>query len=397
MKNSARPLNRREFLRLAGIGAAGLVAASCAPAPAAPAPAATQAAATQPTQPAQPTQPPAAPKVGGQLNIIGWEGYDNPTAFKSFYDKTGVVPNATYIGSNDEVLTKYRAGGPGVYDVGDINSRYIQPMVEQGMLMPLDESRIPNLADLYPAFKDIGFGRVDGKLYAVPAFFGFDVITYNADKVPEPKTWDFYKEEPYKGKYAFYDNPAGQMLLWGMLAGVGTDGTKWTKEDLEKVKLVGKDVLKNAALITKSYGEAKDLLVRGDINSVYYSWEAVAAWGQKEGVKLANTLPPGPAKAWVDAYFIPTGAKNVDTAYAWINQAISPEALAVMGPGVETLVSNQKASALMDPKHVEGMGYAGINEKIKNAIFTVLPKKDAQAPNITLDEFYKAYDEIKAG
>lgn len=386
MKNPNGGINRREFLHLVGLGAAGLVAASCAP------PAAPTGPAAQPT-----TAAPAANKIGGQLNIITWEGYDNPTAFKPFYDKYGVVPNATYIGSNDEVLTKYRAGGSGIYDVGDINSRYIGPMVQQGMLMPLDESRIPNLADLYPAFKEIDFGRVDGKMYAVPGFFGFDVITYNADKAPEPTTWDFYKQEPFKGKYAFYDNPAGQMLLWGMLVGVGTDGTKWTEDDLEKVKVLGKDVLKNAALITKSYGECKDLLVRGDILAVYYSWEAVAAWGRKEGVNLANTLPPGPAKAWVDCYFILNGAKNIDTAYAWIDQAISPEAQAVMGPGVETLVSNQKSSALMDPNHVKGMGYAGINDKIKNAIFTVLPEKDAQAPHVSLDEFYKAYDEIKAG
>lgn len=381
-------VNRREFLRVAGLTTLGLFLTQCAP---------TTPTTQAPTTSAPATAPTAAPQTGGQLNIITWEGYDDPVAFKPFYDKSGVVPNTTYIGSNDEVLTKYKAGGAGSYDCGDINSRYIQPMVEQGMIIALDESKLPNLADIYPAFWDISFARQDGKLYAAPAFFGFDVITYNADEVPEPKTWDFYKEEPYKGKYGMIDNPAGQMLLWGMLVGVGADGTKWTQEDLEKVKALGMDVVKNAALIAKSYGEMKDLLVRGDINSVYYSWEAVAAWGQEEGANLQNTLPAGPAKAWADCYFIMNGAKNLDAAYGWVNHAISPEAMAVMGQRVSSLVANSKAVELMDPAHVEAMGYDGLNERIKQATFSVLPEKEATAPYITLDEFYKAYEEIKAG
>jgi spermidine/putrescine transport system substrate-binding protein len=392
-----RPLSRREFIRIAGLGAVGLAATQCAPLPAPSAPPAPTSApaAAAPSTAASAAAP--AGKVGGQLNIMTWQGYDDPKAFKPLYDQYGIVPNSTYIGSNDEVLTKYQAGGAGAYDVGDINSRYIKPMVEQNMLMALDESRLPNLADLYPAFKDIDPGRVNGKLYALPGFFGFDVITYNADKVPEPTSWDFYKQDPYKGHYAFYDNSAGQLLLWGLITGVGTDATKWTADDLAKVKALGMDIHKNAATVSKSYGDCKDMLVRGDITSVFYSWEAVAVWGQQEHVNLKNTRPAGPGKAWIDCYFIFNGAKNPDTAYAWLNYAISPTCMSIMGPGVSSLVSNSKAAGLMDPTVAQAMGYDGINDRIKSAVLTVMPNKEAQAPYISLDDFSKAYDEIMAG
>jgi len=64
--------------------------------------------------------PATAQKLGGQLNYLGWEGYDEPEAFKPMTDQ-GVVFNRTYIGNNDELIAKLRAGGAGTYDVGNIN------------------------------------------------------------------------------------------------------------------------------------------------------------------------------------------------------------------------------------------------------------------------------------
>jgi hypothetical protein len=40
------------------------------------------------------------------------------------------------------------------------------------------------------------------------------------------------------------------------------------------------------------------------------------------------------------------------------------------------------------------LGWPNVNELIKNAPLSVLPDPDAQPPNVTVDEMYKAYDEI---
>jgi spermidine/putrescine-binding protein len=128
-------MRKRLFLIVSLMFIISLIVAACAPA-ATPPPAPEKTQAPEPVK----TEAPAA-QVGGQLNILGWEGYDDPTVFKPFYDENKVVPNSTYIGNNDEVISKYKAGGPGVYDIGNINSRYLTPMIEQGMLMPLDNPR----------------------------------------------------------------------------------------------------------------------------------------------------------------------------------------------------------------------------------------------------------------
>jgi spermidine/putrescine transport system substrate-binding protein len=336
-------------------------------------------------------------EIGGQINILGWEGYDDPDVFAPFYEATGVVPNSTYIGNNDEVISKYKAGGPGVYDIGNINSRYLDAMIKQGMLMPLDESRLPNMAELFPAWDEIQFGRgEDGELYAVPAYFGFSGLCWRADMVPEPD-WDFWKQDEYKGKYAVTTNSLASMYMWGMLTGNGQDASKWTQEDLEEIKAYGLAQWQDAATTAASLGEQIDLLVRGDAVVTTDCFGYIANEAQKQGVDVGSVTPQEPAvKVWIDAYFILTGAQNIDAAYEWINYAISPEAQAQLAENLGTAVSNVRAYDLMDDELKAQLEFDTLNGSIRNAELNVLPDPDAEPPNVSLDDLYKAFDEIRA-
>jgi spermidine/putrescine-binding protein len=106
--------------------------------------------------------------------------------------------------------------------------------------------------------------------------------------------------------------------------------------------------------------------------------------------------PAGPVKATVDIYFIFAGAPNLDTAYSWLNYAISAEALAIMGTAYDSAVTNMKAYDLMTPEVRMKLGYETINDTVNLADFNVLPDPDAKAPNVTLDEIFAAFEEIKA-
>jgi spermidine/putrescine transport system substrate-binding protein len=396
--SEVNPMRSKMILISSVIFIIALIATACTPtaAPTA-APAATKPPEAAKTEAPAATQAPAAGKVGGQLNILGWEGYDDPAIFKPFYDENSVVPNSTYIGNNDEVISKYKAGGPGVYDIGDINSRYLKPMIAQGMLMPLDESKIPNLKKIFPAFVDTNFGRGDdGKLYAVPAYVGFSGICYRADLVPEPQDWNYWKQDPWKQKYAVTTNPLASMYVWAMTLGKGQDASKWTQKDLDEIKAYGMEQWKGAKTTASSIGEQTDLLVRGDVTTTNDCFDFPANQAIKQGVDVKVVYPKGPKKIWVDAYFILNGAKNIDTAYAWINYALSDEAMAKLGKSLGTSVSNQDSYKLMDADLVKMLGFQGLNDLIKGAEYNVLPDPSAQPPYVTLDQVYKAFDEIKA-
>jgi spermidine/putrescine-binding protein len=332
--------------------------------------------------------------MGAQLNFIGWLGYEDAEAFKDFYDGTGIVLNATYPSNLEEVSSLYKAGGPGSYDIGVGMNRYIMVMYEQGILEPLDESKLPNLKEMLPVFQDENWwGRIDGKLYVVPAFVGFDAICYRADLVPEPD-WDFYKKEEYIGKYGMTNNPLGSLYLWAMTLGKSLDARTWTQDDLAEIKALGMEQFKNAKTIVNGEGETQDLLIRGDIVLNNNCHEGIAARAREAGVDVVAVVPEGPVKMWADYYFIYKDSKNVEAAHAWINHAIGAEAMAHMTTAMGFAPPNEKAYSLIDPELAKKLGWPNVNELIENAPLSVLPDPDAKAPNVTVEEMYKAYDEI---
>jgi spermidine/putrescine transport system substrate-binding protein len=342
------------------------------------------------------TEKTEASQVGGQLNYLGWEGYDDLAAFQSFYDETGVVLNATYAANNDEVVAKFKAGGAGVYDIGDINIRYLGPMVAQDMLLPLDESKLPNMKDLFPAFEEIQFGRIDGKLYAVPAFFGSTTLCYRADLVPQPQTWDYWRQEPYKDKYAVNANPLGSIYMWALGLGKSLDASTWTQDDLAEIKAYGLEKWQGATTVAASIGEQKDLLSRGVVVVTDDCYDLVQTELQAEGIDVRSVAPEGPIKLWVDYYFIWKGAPNVEAAYAWINHAVGQQAMAQMAKDMGMSVANQKAYDPLDEELRTQLGYEVANDMILNAEINLLPLPDAEPPSVSVDDLYKAFDEIKA-
>lgn len=392
------PVCRRVTPFLAVVMILLLVAARCtAPVviqPAAPAGPAESQPAVETAQEATTAEETAADFRGTQLNFIGWQGYEDPEAFEPLYQQTGMVLKATYPSNLEEVISLYKAGGPGSYDIGVGMNRYIMMMHDQDIMEPLDESKLPNLAEMLPVFQeDDWWGRIDGKLYAVPAFVGFDTICYRADLVSEPD-WNMHENEEYIGKYGVLNNPLGMLYLWAMQLGKSLDARTWTQDDLAEIKALGTEVFQNAFTVVAGEGEASDLLARGDIVVMNGCNTGVAARAREAGVDVEVVIPPGRTKMWADFYFIYKGAKNVDAAHAWLNHAIAAETMAIETTKMGYNPPNEKTYSLIDPELAAKLNWPDVNEFIKNAPLSVLPDPDAAPPHITVDDMYRTYDEI---
>ena len=57
-------------------------------------------------------------------------------------------------------------------------------------LLPIDFSKIPNYADVFPTLKNLKYKDYQGKSYAVPLLGGSYGLAYNADKVEAPTSFD---------------------------------------------------------------------------------------------------------------------------------------------------------------------------------------------------------------
>ena len=89
----------------------------------------------------------------GQLSLLVWEGYADPSFVKDFETESSCKVQATYVGSNDDFAPKLAAGG-GVYDLMSVSSDAAGVLVQAGFVEPLDLSKIPEYNNIYQAFRE---------------------------------------------------------------------------------------------------------------------------------------------------------------------------------------------------------------------------------------------------
>jgi len=91
-----------------------------------------------------------------KLNLFNWDTYIGETTLDDFKTASGISVKMDLFADNAELFAKLKEGNPG-YDVIVPTNDYVERMISAKMLMPLDHSKIPNKANLQPAFLDAGF------------------------------------------------------------------------------------------------------------------------------------------------------------------------------------------------------------------------------------------------
>ena len=137
--------------------------------------------------------------------IVGTFGGDTVKVLSENVDPVlaKVAPNVKIvyaIGMNTERMTKLRVekDGASSFDVIHVNDRDMQILINEGLLLKLDEAKMPNAKKIFPSF------RSD---YYIPYNFSANVILYNKEKVsPVPTSWEVLWDPKYKGKIGIQTN-----------------------------------------------------------------------------------------------------------------------------------------------------------------------------------------------
>lgn len=266
--------------------------------------------------------------VGGSLDFLSWEGYDLPDIMTPWLKENGVTLNPTYPGNHDEITAKLAASqGSAGYDIFTYYQGYKPLYSELGFLEPIDESKIPNLSGLMPFFaSDVGNYWIDpdGTRTGVPWTFSINSLNYDTSQVSEPKSYYDILEPDYKGRVVVVDDPLGGFTIGAFI--LGYDVTTLTPDEQQQVEDFLKQVIAQSKSIAPTYGDATSQLVSGDAAFMFPGWAAVNSFALQAGkdtIQLA--IPKEGGMATTDAWAIPPGADNVDTAYAWINETLSPQ------------------------------------------------------------------------
>jgi spermidine/putrescine transport system substrate-binding protein len=267
----------------------------------------------------------AGKPIEDELVIFNWSQYDDPSTFSKFKAQHPSLKfNRTYYSSNDELLAKIHAGGTG-YDILVPSQNAVAQLIEEGLLMRIDQSLLPNLKNLDPSFLKASYDPTGE--YHVIKDYGITMFFYNNTIVSEePKNMlDFYnlltKYEP-EGRTNLLDG-AEELVPLALMA-LGLDANTESDEDFATARDFLLKIRPGVTTVS-SFGYINDG-IKGEI-ILGQGWNGDVRRivnGRKEQGDITPVIPEGKSEIWADNWVIPAAAPHPVAAHAFINWVLEP-------------------------------------------------------------------------
>lgn len=274
------------------------------------------------------------------VHVYNWSDYIAEDTIAKFEAATGIRVIYDVYDSNETLEAKLLAGNSG-YDVVVPTSHYLARQIKAGLYMPLDKSKLPNLAGMDEALMARAAVYDPDNAHAVIYQWGTTGIGYNVDKVAERlgadyevNSWSLIFDPEIAAKLADCGisllNESNDVLQTA-LNYLGLDPMSQNEEDLEKAA----QLLESVRPYIRYFHSSQYIsdLANGEI-CVAMGWSGDVLQAQSRaieagnGVDVAYVIPDEGALIWFDMMAIPADAPNPDAAHAFINFVLTPEIMA---------------------------------------------------------------------
>jgi len=276
-----------------------------------------------------------------KLNLYNWDTYTGKITLADFKAATGIAVKMSLFATNDELFAKLRGGNPG-FDVIVPSNEFVTRMRIAGMLMPLDHARIPNFANLLPAFQTAPFDP--GRHWSMPytwLLLGIGYRKSRIDGVPDSWKW-VLDSDRYKGRIGLFSEADDLMEL----------GAKYMGYSVRHIPVPVIDRVARMYIRQKPnikifhHDEGQDLLLSGDIDIVM-EYNGDIAQVMIEDPDLDFVVPREGSLLNSDCLCIPKGAPRPDNAHQFINYILDAKVGAEISNTIKYPTPNAAALALM--------------------------------------------------
>jgi len=338
------------------------------------------------------------------LNVYNYSDYIAEDTIPNFEKATGIKVTYDVFDSDEMVETKLLTGNSG-YDIVVPTLNFFGRQIQAGVFLPLDKSKIPNLANLDPDVMSRIATQDPENKYGVPYMIGTTGIGYNVEKLKErfggsteiASSWDlvFKPENISRMKdcgVTILDTPADMIPI--ALHYLGEDPRSNDPAAIQKAA----DLLKSIRPYVQNFHSSQYVgsLANGSTCLVVgWSGDIIQARDRAEeaenGVEVAYSIPKEGAPQWFDMLAIPKDAKHPEAAYAFINYLLQPEVAAANTNFIQYANPVTAATPLVDEDIREDQ--------------TIYPPADVAAKMVTysintpeVDKLYtRLWTEIKTG
>lgn len=261
----------------------------------------------------------ACSREAPKLSLAIWQNYLGETTLADFRRASGIEVTVTTYADNAELYAKLKAGGHG-FDLVVPSSQWIERMLREDLLAPIDLVRLPGLTNLEPDFLDLPYDP--GNAHSVPYTWLALGIGYRKSKVAQvPAGWKELLEGPgHAGRIAL---PADPALLFRIAAkALGLSANQFNPE---RVKQVEAELARSLPRVKALHSDGgQDLLLRGEADLVAL-WNGDLAQVALEDPDIAFTLPREGALLSCDCLCIPASAARPGNAHQLIDFLLSAE------------------------------------------------------------------------
>ena len=138
--------------------------------------------------------------------------------------------------THTETVTRIYSGATKQFDLFTLQHPFIKKLARDRMILPIDESKIANIDNLYDHVRRPEWAMHDGRLYALNYLWGYDSVVYNEKHLPKVDSWGVLFEDASRGRVAWRDDPLQMILTAALYMQKFRDPNNLSETDLAEVK-----------------------------------------------------------------------------------------------------------------------------------------------------------------
>jgi putrescine transport system substrate-binding protein len=294
------------------------------------------------------------------VNVLNWSDYIAPDTIEKFEKETGIKVHFDVFDSNEVLETKLLTGRTG-YDVVVPTDYFLERQAKQGILLPLDKAKLPNLKNMDPAVLRQLEGADPGNRYGVPYAGVVTGIGYNVAKLKKAlgnvpiDSWAIVFDPKYAAKlkdcgFTMLDQEGE--IIFSAKVWLGIDTTSERQEDLAAAEAM---LLKVRPFVRyfNSSQYINDLANGETCVAISWSGDVLQARDRAreagKGVELSFLVPKEGALQSFDMLAIPADASHPDNAHRFIDFLMRADIAAEFTKYRKFPSGNLAAEPLVDP------------------------------------------------
>lgn len=254
------------------------------------------------------------------VNVYAWSGEIPDDVVQEFQKETGIKVNFSTYGSNETMYAKLKAVNNPGYDVVEPSSYYVERMGKEGMLQPLDMSKIPNFKYMDPKFLNQPYDP--GNRYSLPNLWGITGIFVNKQYF-DPSTvqsWPDLWQPRFKNQLLLLDDvrEVFPMVLISLGYSPDDNNPAHIKEAYKRL-LALRD---NIKLFTS---DSPTSIIADEDATAGMTWNGDLYRARLTNPNVVFIYPKDGFIIWVDCFAIVKNAPHSDNALKFINFMMRPD------------------------------------------------------------------------